>query len=486
MISQKLSKARAYEEETAVTTGRPAFHLAARVGWMNDPNGFSFYGGQYHLFYQYYPYARKWGPMHWAHAVSDDLLHWTHLPAALAPDADYDAEGCFSGSAVQLPDGRHLLMYTGVGKTADGEIVQTQCLAIGDGVNYEKHPANPVLSPGALPGGTDIHDFRDPKMWQKDDGSYRAVIAHRAADGSGQVLLFGSEDGLIWSPRKTLAQNNFRFGVMWECPDFFMLDGKAVLFVSPQDMEGVANAWHSGNGNVCIIGRYDEATEEFTQEHCQTVDDGVDFYAMQTLLAPDGRRIMVAWMQNWDTLEPLPGVNWIGQMSLPRELSLRDGRLYQQPVRELEALRRKTTAYRDVCVAAPMTLDGIHGRHADMEVTLRPGKGGVYGSFTITLAQDDAHGATLCFEPKKGLLTLDRGCSGTRRAYAHRRSATVGCGTGEIRLRIILDRYSIEVFACEGEKAITMTIPTHERADGISFEADVEAMMDVTLHELAH
>ena len=140
MLSQSLRDARTYEEtveKKIADEPRPDFHLCARVGWMNDPNGFSFYKGEYHLFYQYHPYDSHWGPMHWGHAVSEDLLHWKHLPIALAPDRDYDQDGCFSGSALTLADGRHLLMYTGVRKEVqpNGETreVQTQCIATGDG-----------------------------------------------------------------------------------------------------------------------------------------------------------------------------------------------------------------------------------------------------------------------------------------------------------------------------------------------------------------
>ncbi len=107
MTSQKLLFARAFEAEAETripSETRPKFHLSPRTGWTNDPNGFSFYKGEYHLFYQYYPYKSIWGPMHWGHAVSTDLLHWRYLPAALAPDRDYDSYGCFSGSAAELPD----------------------------------------------------------------------------------------------------------------------------------------------------------------------------------------------------------------------------------------------------------------------------------------------------------------------------------------------------------------------------------------------
>ena len=183
MISQTLREARKYEEATGkMISGddRPEFHLSARVGWMNDPNGFSYYKGRYHLFYQYYPYESKWGPMHWGHAVSKDLLHWEYLPAALAPDEIYDRDGCFSGSALTLPDGRHLLVYTSVIKERqeDGVIrdIQTQSLAVGDGLDYEKYEKNPILDEKDLPEGASRFDFRDPKVWQNADGTYNCVL----------------------------------------------------------------------------------------------------------------------------------------------------------------------------------------------------------------------------------------------------------------------------------------------------------------------
>ena len=150
MTSQTLREARKYEEASEKMIKkeeRPDFHLSVRTGWMNDPNGFSYYNGNYHMFYQYYPYDSIWGPMHWGHAVSKDLLHWKYLPAALAPDEIYDRDGCFSGSAIDLPDGRQLLMYTGVlqERKLNGGVcdIQTQCLAVGDGVDYEKYEKNP-------------------------------------------------------------------------------------------------------------------------------------------------------------------------------------------------------------------------------------------------------------------------------------------------------------------------------------------------------
>ena len=345
MTSQTLREARTYEEtaEKLISSQeRPQFHLSARTGWMNDPNGFSYYQGKYHLFYQYHPYDSHWGPMHWGHAVSEDLLHWEYLPAALAPDERYDQGGCFSGSALMLPDGRQLLMYTGVvmERQKNGEMreVQTQCLAVGNGMDYEKYEQNPVLDETDLPKGASRFDFRDPKMWQKADGTYCCLIGSRPSDGSGQILLYTSKDAFQWKFQNVLCANQNRFGLMWECPDFFALDQKYVLLTSPQDLMPQGLEFHNGNGTLCLIGEYEEATDTFTEECSQSIDYGIDFYAPQTVLSPDGRRIMIGWMQNWDTCSFRASEHslWYGQMSLPRELRVKNGRLYQQPVRELE------------------------------------------------------------------------------------------------------------------------------------------------------
>ena len=292
MDSEILQRARAYEsrmEQEIREEERPGFHLTPRVGWMNDPNGFCRYGGRYHLFYQYHPYSTHWGPMHWGHAVSRDLIHWSYLPAALAPDADFDREGCFSGCALTLPDGRQELIYTGVSHGG----IQTQCVAAGDGRDYKKEACNPVLSEKDLPPEVSPVDFRDPKAWQEADGTYRLLCAARSRDGGDTMfLLFESRDALHWRFVRTFLRNSELrepIGRMFECPDFFLLDGQYVLLASAQDMEGSAE-YHSGNGNFCLLGDYDAAAGIFVPRTDQCVDAGVDFYAEQTVLAPDGRR----------------------------------------------------------------------------------------------------------------------------------------------------------------------------------------------------
>lgn len=493
-MSQTLRDARRYEEITErkmETEEKPGFHLAARVGWMNDPNGFSFYQGKYHLFCQYHPFNSHWGPMHWGHAVSEDLLHWEYLPAALAPDMAYDEAGCFSGSAVELADGRQLLMYTGVHKEVqeDGGVreVQAQCIAIGDGRDYEKYQGNPVLGEKDLPDGGSKYDFRDPKMWKAPDGTFRCVVGNCAPERDGQILLYSSKDGLDWKYEKILAANRGRFGKAWECPDFFGLDGKQVLLTSPMDMLPQGLEYHNGNGTLCLIGTFDEKEEVFVEEQDQAIDYGIDFYAPQTLLAPDGRRIMVGWMQNWDTCNlHSPERPWFGQMSLPRELSIVNGRLIQKPIRELEGLRGEEVRHENVTFSGLTRLDGIRGRKIDMELSIRPlDEENMYRKFAVRFAQNDTYHTAVSFRPLESIVKIDRKFSGSRRAIIHQRRSRVASRNGEVKLRIILDMFSVEVFVNDGEHVLSATMYTEKEADGISFLVDGVATVDVVKYDLA-
>ena len=489
-VNHSLLFARAYEQAAGgkiPRENRPVFHLTPLTGWMNDPNGFSWYHGQYHLFYQYNPYDTEWDAMHWGHAISHDLLHWTYLPAALAPDSPYDSFGCFSGSAEELPDGRQLLIYTGVRR--EGGVkpkeYQTQCIAVGDGTDYTKYEKNPVLDSDALPEGMSPYDFRDPRIWRTADGGYRCVVGARRRDKRGVLLQFESKDGFDWHYIGILAENDGRFGLMWECPDFFSLDGKQVLFVSPQDMLPEGFEYHNGNGTVCLTGRMEG--DRFIEEHNQAIDYGIDFYAPQTIQTPDGRRIMIGWMQNWDTCkttgyEERP---WFGQMSLPRELSLKNGRLYQRPIRELYKYRSGKAAYQNVLLDGEKTLDGIRGRVVELDIHLRPADPDtLYQKFIMKFAQNEKYYSVLSYRPDESWLQIDRKFSGSRRAYIHQRRCLVPARNGEIHLHVIMDRFSVEVFINDGEQVMTATILTGSDAKGISFESDGKAMMDITKYTL--
>ena len=330
-MSEMLEKARNYEAGKLAGTDpatRPLFHIAAPAGWINDPNGFSVYDGRIHLFYQYNPYAREWGPMHWGHSVSTDMIHWEQLPAALAPDQEYDKIGCFSGSAIEA-DGKHVLVYTGVTKVKmedqSEQERQNQCIAFGDGKDYVKYEKNPVVTGDMLPENCSRIDFRDPKIWKEND-TYYLIVGSKDNQQIGQVVLCSSKDLKEWKFETILASNETgKIGTMWECPDFFPLGDKRVLICSPQNMKAEKYEFHNGHNSVYFAGDYDSETHSFVKKEPHPLDYGMDFYAPQTTELPDGRRIMIAWMKSWDACVIPDSQDWQGMMTLPRELELKDG-----------------------------------------------------------------------------------------------------------------------------------------------------------------
>ena len=532
MISKELAAAREYEEKAEKQLkdeDRPVFHLSPRIGWLNDPNGFSFYEGRYHLFYQYHPYDSFWGPMHWGHAVSDDLLSWEYLPCALAPDEDYDGAGCFSGSAVTLPDGRQLLMYTGCEEfdiDEFGRWKQSQCLAVSDGCGeYVKYEGNPVINGSDLPEGGDPYEFRDPYIWQAKDGTYRAVVANarrghvrtdlsdgaasggevthpkkRPPDldlrGGTQLNLFRSDDAFTWERSSVLFEDEAKIGIMWECPNFFPLDGRHVLIASPMDMEAEeadgSIRFPQGNNVCCIAGTFDEDTEEFFPDRdgngrviYRPVDLGLDFYAPQVMRAPDGRTIMIAWMQ-----DPKPAnlhdksFRIFGQMSIPRELSLRDGMLMQRPVRELDARMSLKASREAVIEDEEISVDGICGRMLDLEAEIKPCEEGSFDLFRLRFAAGEGCFTELRFDPAASAVTIDRSHAGYDSHAEDIRRIKVRDRGGSLRLRLILDRWSAELFINDGEQTMSLTLYDPAEAGGISFGAEGRAFVDVRCRSL--
>ncbi len=481
-----LERAREYEREQAIKLSaeeRPLFHLTPLVGWMNDPNGFCWYKDRYHLFYQYHPYSRQWGPMHWGHAVSRDLIHWTYMPCAMAPDTAADAGGCFSGSAVEAPDGKLRLYYTGVQPAGTfRRETQAQCAAVGDGTDFEKSLLNPIIRHAHLPEGYSEFDFRDPKVWL-EDGLYHMVVANRHSKRQGAVLLMESRDGLNWHFTAELDAGCGEYGRMWECPDFFPLDGRQVLIVSPQEMHA-REEFHAGYGTVAILGSYDKQEHLFVREDIRPVDHGLTFYAPQTTLSPDGRRIMIGWMDNWETCREAPRRHpWYAQMSMPRELSIEKGRLMQRPVREIETLWQDDVIYERVSVSEEMSLQGVRGRLMDLTVTLYPA-GSSCRRFTLHTAKDAGHYIQVRCDLARGELVFDRSHGGSHRDIAHTRHVRAEITDGKLTLRLLMDRESIEVFINGGERVVTSLIPTPPEADGITFAADAPIRMSVEAHHL--
>lgn len=476
-ISEKLQKARTYEKEQLEHRSmaeKQSFHVCAPVGWINDPNGFSEYQGEKHLFFQYHPYSTSWGPMHWGHMKTSDFIKWQQLPVALAPDEKYDGFGCFSGSAMEW-NGKHVLAYTSVERTIlDGKNMdyQRQCIAIGDGINYEKIPQNPVISGNQIPEGGSTLDFRDPKIWLEGDW-VNMVVGNRAKDGSGQILLYRSKNLKKWEFITVLDKSNNRYGKMWECPDLFTLDGQDVLLTSPQEMLEEKYEFHAGDGTIYILGDYDKGTDKFTEHIVRAVDMGLDFYAPQTMKTSDGRRIMIGWMQSWCTSWFSETDGFCGMMSIPRELQVRGGILCQNPVRELEKYySNKQIVEREVLSNNYKEYTALRGREQNLDLTI---EGDADYVFEMRLAANQDYESTIRYERASQLLTFDRSRSGVRKDAANVRTIKVISDYTQLKLRIVMDRYSIEIFVNDGEQAMTSVIRTDYCADGVFMRADKTA-----------
>lgn len=290
---------------------------------MNDPNGLIYFRGRYHAFFQHYPHAPKWGQMHWGHAVSTDLIHWEELPIALYPDMEYENDGgCFSGSAIEK-DGRLYLFYTSVSH----ELKQTQSLAYSDdGVHFTKYPGNPVIRQNPL----GYPDFRDPKVICVD-GTYYMVVG-TGNEASGKVLLFTSGDLLAWDYMGVLFEGEEYAGCI-ECPDFFQLGSAYVLMFSKMNEKERSTHFIVGD---FVDGKLVNCT-------VSRPEWGVDFYAPQTFAQGD-RRIMIGWMYHWGKEAPAD-CEFAGALSIPRELKLIDGRVYNFPVTEARPLLTKQNPY---------------------------------------------------------------------------------------------------------------------------------------------
>ncbi|MFI3084447.1 MULTISPECIES: glycoside hydrolase family 32 protein [Streptococcus] len=328
-----VEKANAYIQAEKVTldpTFRPERHFVPEIGWINDPNGFVYFKGEYHLFYQFNPYESVWGPMHWGHAKSKNLVNWEHLPVALAPDKDYDKDGCFSGSAIVKED-TLWLMYTGNIVNEDGSVRQVQNMAYStDGIHFEKIAQNPVATEELLPEEVIANDFRDPKIFEKD-GRYYSVVATKHKDGVGCIVLLGSDDLLDWQFESIFLKGEAHQGHVWECPDYFEVDGQEYLIVSPMRYQKEDNDFVNINSNIFVTGHVDWDKKVFVADSFKEIDHGHDFYAAQTTEGPEGERVMIAWMHTWG--RPLVtndlGHKWYGQMTLPRLLKQGENGLRQ-------------------------------------------------------------------------------------------------------------------------------------------------------------
>ncbi|WP_329316510.1 glycoside hydrolase family 32 protein [Streptomyces sp. NBC_01262] len=327
-------------------------HFAPSKGWMNDPNGLVHWQGRHHLFYQYNPDGTEFTNQHWGHASSPDLLTWTEHEVALFPGPErtspYDATACFSGCAVEH-DGGVSILYTGVLGDA-----QLPCLAraADDGLSgFVKDPANPLLP---APPAADITEFRDHSVW-REGGLWRQLVAGARREHGGSVFALSSADLRAWEYDGVFmdrARSKVP-GAVWECPDYFAVDGTdgtdgtgalLISVIHEDGEEGHAVWWMTGT----------TSGGGFEVREAGVADVGDRFYAPQSYWAPDGRRIQFGWLRTHEDPAGLDGPA-VGVMSLPRELSVRHGRLHCEPAAELTRLRLAATP---VPATGPAALDG--------------------------------------------------------------------------------------------------------------------------------
>lgn len=328
--------------DLAQDNDRPEYHFLAPRYWMNDPNGPIWWKGRYHLFYQWSALAMSGVPVHWGHAVSQDMVHWRHLPYALAPaPGGADRDGCWTGSAV-VHDGVPTVIYTGVihqpgAANHDHEWRQAQMLATAEDdelLKWKKREKPVIAGP---PEGMKATGFRDPCPWREEDGWYLGVGSGER-DKGGCVLLYRSQDLRAWEYLHPLvhgkrtgnpAPDSVDRGDMWECPDFFEVDGRHCLLYSSENVV----TW--------ATGAYDRKQHRFTMERTGLVDrGGLAYYAPKSFRAPDGRRILWGWVREMRSAAAYDAAGWAGATSLPRVLTIdADGRLCATVAAEVEKLR---------------------------------------------------------------------------------------------------------------------------------------------------
>jgi beta-fructofuranosidase len=458
------------------------FHVTGQVGWINDPNGFAFFQNKIHLFYQHNPYQTVWGPMHWGHAVSQDFIKWEYLDIALAPDKNYDAVGAFSGSAIEF-GGKYYLVYTGA---SDG--VQVQAIAVStDGVHYTKYESNPVIDSTMLPANSSVADFRDPKVWEKDGTVYMIVSSRNATNQYSKLLLYKTTNMIDWTYAGKLLGNGSnmqnKLGIMFECPDYFELGGRGVITVSPQTVFGHQNA----DSNVYIVGdlNYQTGTfENWNFDEIAQIDYGFDFYAPQSMLMPDGRRILVAWMASWNRRPIYFGTGIAGAITLPREIWLVGNKLYQLPVSEL-ANYYQNAIHKVYSLDTPTYQYNpeLSGWYQDITLEFDP----LAGKTGISVF-DDGQGNGMKIYYENGRVYVDR-YGVTEGYYAatdfhNITSVDALLVNGKVKIRIVLDRYSAEIFVSDGYKAMTVTgFPNANQIQTALFSTQA-TMISVTKYDI--
>jgi fructan beta-fructosidase len=463
-------------QQTYLEQHRPQFHFSPDLAWMNDPNGMVYYEGEYHLFYQYYPDSTVWGPMHWAHAVSTDLVHWEHLPIALYPDS---LGYIFSGSAVvdwQNTSGFGVngkpplvAMYTYHNmpwEKAGRQDFQYQAIAYSNdkGRSWTKYRGNPVI-----PNPGKVRDFRDTKVcWH--EGSKKWIMALATKE---HLKIYGSSNLKEWTFLSDFGEKLGAHGGIWECPDLFPIQIEGTdqeRWVLIQNLN--PGAYQGGSGAQYFIGNFDgthfTCDSSILKQLPLWIDYGRDNYAGVTwsdIPATDGRRIHLGWMSNWDYAQVVPTGVWRSAMTLPRELILRNTsaglRIVSVPVKELSILRSKTTDLHAQALtdSLDLTSTGINAAMCEVELELEFAEGAKNSICWLELKNTLGERYRVGYDADKNQYFSDRTQSG-KKEFSPKFATKVHTAPrirtgGPIKIRCFFDRSSCELFADQGEVTLT-------------------------------
>ncbi|WP_159881520.1 glycoside hydrolase family 32 protein [Paenibacillus puerhi] len=436
---------------------RLGYHYMAPAGWLNDPNGLIQFKGEYHMFYQHHPYSSDWGPMHWGHAKSKDLVNWENLPIALAPSEDYDIGGVFSGSAIDL-DGILTLYYTGhVDEKTPKEV---QCVATStDGIHFEKHTANPIIDYPPVDGS---FDFRDPKVWKHEDIWYMVISTGK--EGIGKAVLYKSEDGFKWDYIGVVAQSDGTLGEIWECADLFPLGrGRSHALITSLMGPEIERC-------KILLGEMDYAAGQFNWKHVETMDYGFDYYAPQTFIDNQGRRIAIGWMDIWGAEFLTKPDGWCGAMALPRVIDLSaEGEVRYLPVVELEQLREQHIAFRDVgrTFGGSNPLEEVKGSQLEIKAVFDPAACSAQRfGLKVRCSEDGTQGTRITYDMQAKKLSVDRSLAGLGAGGICTAPLELTAGQ-KLDLHIYIDTTSIEVFANGGRIVFSNRIYPDVTSNGV-------------------
>ncbi|MFB5663345.1 sucrose-6-phosphate hydrolase [Alteribacillus sp. HJP-4] len=453
---------------------RQTYHVQPPTGLLNDPNGFAYYNGEYHLFYQWFPLGPIHGLKHWYHTSSIDLVNWKDRGTAIFPDTDLDSHGAYSGSGIVHED-KLYLFYTGNSRDASWNRHSYQCLAVMD-KNGSIMKQEQAVIPGPPDGYTE--HFRDPKVWE-ENGSYFMVIGAQRKNKTGAALLYTSTDMLDWKFRNEINTSYNTFGYMWECPDYFELQNNGILIFSPQGIEAEGDNFRNIYQSGYLLGhKLNKETGEFSHEEFAELDFGFDFYAPQTSVTPDGRRILVGWMGLPDLSYPTDKHMWAHCLTLPRELTIHNNKLLQKPAEELRLLRqsKKTTSL--LLDNQMLPLYTWEDSAYELDVRIEGIEAGMAG---ISFCAGETEKTMFYYDADRQKLVLDRSLSGEPASPEFGTTRSVPYDEKNVNIRMFVDTSSVEIFINKGEAVFTSRLFPSPDSKGIQLFSHIgEAAFYIT------